>query len=180
MFVVLQPISIFSGCGLGKSTHGIKDIKSALEDIYYWRSSRPVILFKTIKHFQSMGKTNNRCWQHRTQHRVLRYQEIINFLTLLRENTFPKTETFVTYYFPELSLRDQLHVWPGSGSAQCSNGIAIWLSVAECEKCDSDIVASSDTNIIYQQPEVFILSCVLVPTDWWMWRLWSHRSAFEF
>ena len=175
MFVVLQPISIFSGCGLGKSTHGIKDIKSALEDIYYWRSSRPVILFKTIKHFQSMGKTNNRCWQHRC---VIKRLSV--FLPSSVKTHFPQNETFVTYYFPELSLRDQIHVWRGSGSAQCSNGIAIWLSVAECEKCDSDIVASSDTNIIYQQPEVFILSCVLVPTDWWMWRLWSHRSAFEF
>ena len=47
------------------------------------------------------------------------------FLPSSVKTHFPKTETFVTYYFPELSSRDQIHVWPGNGPAQFSNGIAI-------------------------------------------------------
>ena len=144
--------------GCGKSTHGIKDIKSPLEDIYYWRSLtavRPAILFKTIKHFQSMGKTNNRCWQ---QHRPALSRDYQFSYPSLHENTF--TQDLILF-----SKLKHYYVWLQSSiawsdsclgrkqtPAQCSNGIAIWLSVAECEKW-----LTSFTNIVYQQPGVFIL-----------------------
>ena len=66
MFVVPGRSLYFLAAGCGKSTHGIKDIKSPLKT-FITDAARPAILFKTIKHFQSMGKTNNRCWQHHTQ-----------------------------------------------------------------------------------------------------------------